>query len=230
MATRYRDLSPVVLFLKDTSYKDGWTVLKKRQHTLPLMAAQATAAHGVGFSCRMARRHYLMHNFSVWHLWEALGNFHSNSYATQHDQGNRTRSFTSPHRPMSKWLVRSGIFGRDETAPEKPAFEHLLSQSVWPVCFGGGFAATRRGIHRWPKAVWERLSTALTRGDSIEEGHYVERLWAALLVPPLSVNATREVMCASAGRDLHGSHSLGMLTQCRCTSRCNVSSVKSNGQ
>ena len=40
-------------------------------------------------------------------------------------------------------------------------------------------------MQRIPRDDWSALSTALLRGDNIEEGHFAERLWAALLSPPV---------------------------------------------
>jgi hypothetical protein len=33
--------------------------------------------------------------------------------------------------------------------------------------------------------VWEKIEDSLMRGDNIEEGHFAERSWAALLSNPL---------------------------------------------
>ena len=58
------------------------------------------------------------------------------------------------------------------------------------------------GWLRIPRGDWSALSTALLRGDNIEEGHYVERLWAALLSPP--VDATYLKLVCLATRALRG--------------------------
>merc|ERR1712232_1481808 len=49
-----------------------------------------------------------------------------------------------------------------------------------PVCFGGLFAASVSQIEKG-KSIWGNLENKLTRGDNIEESHFTERLWAALL-------------------------------------------------
>merc|ERR1712228_818995 len=56
----------------------------------------------------------------------------------------------------------------------------------WPVCYGGNFAATATKIHAVPRTFWERIKDALSRDDNIEEGHYVERMWAGFLTSRLS--------------------------------------------
>ena len=56
-----------------------------------------------------------------------------------------------------------------------------------PVCYGGNFAAKATRIYS-RKTELEKTEKSLLRGDSIEEGHFVERLWAVLLSNPLNSN------------------------------------------
>ena len=58
-----------------------------------------------------------------------------------------------------------------------------------PVCYGGNFAAKASQIYS-KKKLWERMATSLSRGDSIEEGHFAERAWAGILSYPLNSNET----------------------------------------
>ena len=57
---------------------------------------------------------------------------------------------------------------------------------VLPVCFGGTFAASRAAIRSVPRATWAFVAKTLDRGDSVQEGHFAERAWAALLGPDAS--------------------------------------------
>jgi hypothetical protein len=57
----------------------------------------------------------------------------------------------------------------------------LAARKWWPVCYGGTFAAMRSSIRARPHATWAALEQSLRRGDNIEEGHFVERMWGALL-------------------------------------------------
>jgi len=59
-----------------------------------------------------------------------------------------------------------------------------LPQVLAPVCYRGHFATTPSRILQHPLNFWVRLRDALSRGDSLEEGHYLERLWAILLSKP----------------------------------------------
>ena len=66
--------------------------------------------------------------------------------------------------------------------PEEP----LGAARVLPVCFGGTFAASRAAIRSVPRATWAFVAKTLDRGDSVQEGHFAERAWAALLGPDAS--------------------------------------------
>jgi hypothetical protein len=58
---------------------------------------------------------------------------------------------------------------------------HMTKAKTMPVCYLGLFAARERQILTQPYEVWERMEQSLTRANNIVEGHYAERLWAALL-------------------------------------------------
>jgi hypothetical protein len=63
-----------------------------------------------------------------------------------------------------------------------------------PVCFGGSFITSHRTIEQSPVKNWTAIVHALSRGDNIEEGHYMERLWAQLLTPPMSKDERRQLL------------------------------------
>ena len=60
-----------------------------------------------------------------------------------------------------------------------------VPQPILPVCYGGVFMTTRGQIAKQDKSVWTAIEESLSRGDNIVEGHYTERVWAALLMVPL---------------------------------------------
>lgn len=55
------------------------------------------------------------------------------------------------------------------------------------VCYGGNFAVKASQIKAY-KHVWDKLEPNLSRGNSIEEGHFAERAWAGLLSSPLTLD------------------------------------------
>ena len=63
-----------------------------------------------------------------------------------------------------------------------------------PVCYGGSFITSLRTIRQSPVQNWTAIVHALSRGDNIEEGHYMERLWAQLLTPPMSKDQRRSLL------------------------------------
>ena len=81
--------------------------------------------------------------------------------------------FHSPWRPLGRWL---------EHGVALPAADRsgLAARKWWPVCYGGTFAAMRRLHPRAAHATWAALGISRC-GDNIEEGHFVERMWGALL-------------------------------------------------
>jgi hypothetical protein len=57
--------------------------------------------------------------------------------------------------------------------------------TVVQVCYGGNFAASVPNIKKIDRPIWEKVEKMLSRGDNIQEGHYMERSWAYLLSTPL---------------------------------------------
>jgi hypothetical protein len=60
------------------------------------------------------------------------------------------------------------------------------TKNIVSICHGGFFAATHARIAIQPNRVWDAMEKSLSRGDSIEEGHYAERIWGCLLSKPIS--------------------------------------------
>ena len=48
-----------------------------------------------------------------------------------------------------------------------------------PICFGGNFMVKASQIYS-KQDLLRNIMKTLVRGDSIEEGHFAERIWAAL--------------------------------------------------
>ena len=124
-----------------------------------------------------------------------------------------TARFESPHRPLRRFVeeMKMDIDGvvmkttkttTSEDLNENHGFQDVASLDVLtgltsertllgevvfvPICYCGSFLTTVRQIRRAPIEDWSLLLQTLSRGDNIEEGHYMERLWAALLSNPLS--------------------------------------------
>jgi hypothetical protein len=72
----------------------------------------------------------------------------------------------------------------------------LIQQPFTPTCYGGLFTTTAAQIRKQPTELWRTIETSLSRRDNLEEGHFVERLWAGLLTKRIAV----KVSCSTCGR------------------------------
>ena len=60
---------------------------------------------------------------------------------------------------------------------------------LMPMCFGGNFAAKASQIYA-KRSIFQKMEMSMERGDSVEEGHFAERAWAAIVSLPLNSNET----------------------------------------
>ena len=142
-----------------------------------------------------------------WHSTAELLSFMIPDYTKSWDQSNHsiTSDFRARNRPLGNWLLSLQL-PRD-----------VEERGFLPVCYGGGFVATRSAVHRVPKIAWERIVESLSRGDNVEEGHYMERMWAALLTPPLTPSETRAMACVAKTADrVMLPYLMGSVNNCIC--------------
>jgi len=154
----------VVLFLKDSVIERNFTV-QQQFHTLLDLALSDQS-----FGCL-----YLYHN-------ESRSRFYQNTY--------KVRKFR-----MQQYIrdggVRKGVV--DRAVPFKSPF--YTSLRAWqnamrvtmphpmvPMCYGGMFMVKRSRIEQVPLSILKNMTHSLSRGNNIEEGHFAERTWAALLM------------------------------------------------
>jgi hypothetical protein len=160
----YDSIGPQTLFLKDSWHREPSEVLLRlpRQNFRDMM--------GYPFAC--------LHQYNIWHAYDDMVRFHLPQYVKSHDQNpyEATR-FQSPHGIMERWV--------NTTIPHISDSYKGLS---CPVCYGGMFLASAERIHQVPRRVWWRIVSSLSRGDNIEESHFLERSWAMLLGEQLSAN------------------------------------------
>ena len=148
----------------------------------------------------------------VWHKTATLFDFSLDSHEMVYDRrhsrkakarprsgayshsNHTTPGFTSTLRPLRRWA--RAMLPHSE-------FHRLAALPVLPVCYGGVFAVRRNAIRRLPRSTWRVLRRGLGRADNIEEGHFMERLWAPLLcgvAAPLSTEDMDALMCATVHR------------------------------
>jgi len=153
----------IVMFLKDNNNS-----YQKHMHWSSMDEMISLAASEHGFSCGLFGDDVL----SAYHVSDYLFQFSLNSHSRM-------------------------TYDREDTtiAPFKSDFEnlgHMLTvlhekprDGLLQVCYGGSFAASVTNIKKVPHVAWKGFEKVLSRGDNIEEGHFMERSWAALLSTPL---------------------------------------------
>ena len=177
----------VILFLKDTH----------RIHQ-PALGRSLTKVVGLAASAGFACGQQPWGQLSAWHSSRDLLTLTMRKYI-------KSRSdFKSRFASMREWL----------RAFRWPGVAQLEAAPIWPVCYGGVFAASRSAASKVPRSFWNELSASLSRGDNIEEGHFTERLWAAVLgQPPDDAEALAAAAACKIAKNSNGL--LGTLVGCR---------------
>lgn len=183
----------IVLFLKDNE-KDG--VWKKDFHEMIGLAASNR-----GFGCGLIRRKRLeFSGFSAYHDFSALSTFKMNEYEQRYhfNESSLDSTFVSHYDNMGHFLKELNVSMKNELVQ---------------VCYGGFFAASVSNIKNVDGMVWKRIEGILSRGDNIEEGHLVERMWGILLSSPLNssqiqtlknyADAVNEYCCKTGALVIH---------------------------
>jgi hypothetical protein len=115
---------------------------------------------------------------------------------------NSNEKFPSQFHNLGEWVSSIGI---------------ELPRPYTPVCYGGSYAVQVSRIQQVPLPIRKRLEDSLSRADNIEEGHFAERTWAALFMPPL--NDKEIQLLANKGKfvnwhvNVDGAGQLGMLME-----------------
>lgn len=154
-----RSSNELVLFLKDNNY------------LLPCCRTfdevfQISIATGFGCFLKPGNGEGTMHLVSsMLHRKSRLDMFALTNYDRTGNEANP--NFVSQFRNLKEFREALGIEYPDST--------------FVPVCYGGMFMARKVGLLKQTQAVWNDLVNVLSRGDNIEEGHFMERLWGSLI-------------------------------------------------
>ena len=132
------------------------------------------AASCNGFSCGIIPNGYHFAppvELSVYHETKDLAMYSMDAYTRTGNNTDNGVEFKSPYDNLGSF------------------YNHVLRADPLPeltqVCYGGVFAASVNNIRKVNDSVWKSAEIALSRGDNIEEGHLMERIWASLLANPL---------------------------------------------
>ena len=152
----------IIVFLKDNIWNNHGQQLEELR-SLESMVRLASSSNGFGCFGSPPKHASAYHNITMLSQFE-IGNYES-GYSP-----NDNVPFKSSHTNLGAYWLAINV---------------TLSQKFVPVCYGGRFAASVENIYKQDMNMWMKLEMSLTRGDNIEEGHFVERSWAALLSNPL---------------------------------------------
>lgn len=214
MAIRYNLLEPLVLLLKDSMHSGAWGL--RTDLKVPICHVAAIArVRGIGCSRRpwlksrysiVSRRSNKPEIWSDYHITATVKRWRLGmSYNRMHDQFDAARrtscngsnpsceetSFASSSANLGDWLR---IVERALPESQKSWLSTQRCELV-PICYGGNFAASRERIRAVPRERWGAYARSLTRANNIEEGHFMERMWAALLASPIRRGSTRNFTC-----------------------------------
>ena len=233
LARSTQPLPELLLFVKDTTIAE--TVQRNLDGSLARMDSfvdmtdVALRARMDGFGCGRCPAS----DWSIWHaeawFWEFyMEQIHKPAHEQRVRASGRRRElnitrrddapFEAPVRPLGAWLRATGVFASDVASRIRTAWRWLV-----PVCYGGTFAVRSDRVSAVPTDVWASVERALRRGDNIEEGHYMERMWAALLMPPSMLTAEQAglLLCsANSMRRNPGLPEAGALLGCQCSEQC----------
>lgn len=145
-----------------------------------------------GFACGVApsqegeRRDKLgKYSMSTYAQFDKLRDFQIHEYESTIKYESDGVPFESGYPTLGSFYDHLGIHNNNAVAvPE-----------IVPLCFGGVFAASLKNIRARNPLLWTTIESSLSRGDNIQEGHYMERLWGTLLSSPLEsyqVDAVRK--------------------------------------
>jgi hypothetical protein len=165
--TRQVKSDEVVVFLKDTR------VIHQPGYHREMRGMIDIARGSVRFSCGMVPRAtvgFKYSNISMWHRTDILSKFKLQHYSYD--------MYEREHRSAGNFEFVDGDF---VTWSENLRID-LRSNLVTPVCYGGVFATSGAQIIARGVTFWYDIAQSLTRGNSIEEGHFMERVWAHILL------------------------------------------------
>jgi hypothetical protein len=161
-----QDQGGVVLFLKDNNYLMDYAYSFSEMLRTSLV---------VGFSC-MSKTigpeigyHHNAHDIKeslVLHRRKTIENFTLKTYSRlERDKNDEFENANITN--LGEWAIAIGL--------QYPTTDFI------PVCYKGNFAVTKRRLLKQSHHTWNAMVLSLSRGDNIIEGHYAERLWAAVL-------------------------------------------------
>ena len=193
----------VILFMKDT------TEIHQPAQRVPFQNMLKVALGSNRFACGQkpfAGADSKFRGISIWHNATVLSRF--NLVRHTHNSYNKSQKDENSFHiglNLGEWLDRFlGV---------------KLHHDIVPVCYGGVFATSTSQIRRHSRGFWLRASQSLSRGDNIEEGHFMERSWAHLFLEPAAIRSQQKHILKRALGTIQREYNglLGTLYGCTCS-------------
>lgn len=196
----------VVLFLKDDMSNGNihqGPHVRNSWNDMESMVRVATSSNG--FACGTVIKPDATVGRSSYHKTDGLMTFAMKRYKrTGQGTANETTMFESNFANLQSFVDKLDI----GPLPK-----------VVQVCYGGVFAASVSSIRKTKASVWKTSENILSRGDNIQEGHYMERTWGMLLAAPLETYQMDALVKCSTVRE-EKSHFKGMLRKVPKSKSC----------
>jgi hypothetical protein len=163
----------VVVFLKDTRHAGANNLHQPGSWNSFYNMVQVASSRS-GFACGILpgrSKEFRKYTMSAYFELETLRKFRKTAYKSR-------AKYHSDNVPFESALDSWELFYKNLGAGS-------LETELVRVCFGGIFAASVQSIKRTKMEVWRAAEQSLSRGNNIQEGHYMERIWATLLALPL---------------------------------------------
>ena len=231
IAEHYKSLPDVVLFIKD-SYKEYLT--SELQRYLRPISEVFDDLKDHSFACALRP----VFDLSIWYAREELWKFRLPYYVSAEEyrrlapyerrkQAGVDATWRKPKPPSMCAFIKGAL--------DENELRALVGRQLVPVCYGGVFLVQRSMIWQYQQDTWRNFEGALSRANSIEEGHFMERLWATLLTPKLSSTHEEQILSTSAKMstygDLLGESYLGSLKKCQyCKNQKDVLAIRNSEQ
>lgn len=175
------DENTIVFFMKDNSYQ---------MRTWRNFNNMMSLAYTNGFSCAMngvlsrgGRELSVFHDYEKLAKFQRHGHFREgNMFKGEREEKGVNKNFKSSYDNLGDYVDKLKL---------------PIQKKYIPVCFGGAFAVTLASIRKHDPSVYSKIEKSLSRQDNLEEGHFSERVWAAILTKPLSESVRLIVHIAS---------------------------------
>lgn len=165
-----------VIFLKDSdnSNRNHYSRHRSLKEMIQISSEFGFACHEepgwVWSQQSMLQSFHPVCQISAYHNWTLLEDYTRIEYSRLR-RDNNSEFASKIGATLGEYALTLGI-------PRPPV-------DIVPVCYGGNFMVQRRQLNNKPRELWGRIEQSLSRANNIAEGHFVERLWATLLVKPL---------------------------------------------